>query len=156
MQSVVRTSLCLSLLASFDNGSKTFVLCVLRTKGFHLPCKPSPTPIPSLRLVAILLFLFISVHYRLNPAAGGSVLSGFFFGVALRESWACVSEGSCAAALAAVLALRCSGLLGQAFLRSAGILRLLGKLQEFAPRTRLVVALHRFANGANNEMTLTP
>ena len=79
MQSVVRTSLCLSLLASFDNGSKTFVLCVLRTKGFHLPCKPSPTPIPSLRLVAVLLFLFISLHYRLNPAAGGSVLSGFFF-----------------------------------------------------------------------------
>ena len=36
-------------------------------------------------------------------------------------------------------------MLGQAFLRFAVILRILGKLQEFPPRTRLVVALHRFA-----------
>ena len=34
-------------------------------------------------------------------------------------------------------------MLGQAFLRFAVILRILGKLQEFPPRTRLVVALHR-------------
>ena len=120
-------------------------------------CRASLLPPPS--PVSASLQFFISFHFlalSVKSRRWRVSLIRVFFGVALRASWACVSEGSCAAALAAVLALRCSGLLGQAFLRSAGILRLLGKLQEFAPRTRLVVALHRFANGANNEMTLTP
>ena len=71
-------SLSTSLLASFDNVSPAFVFCCFEQKDSTCVASLLPPPSPFSAFFDFLGFYLFVLHNRLNPAAGGSVLSRCF------------------------------------------------------------------------------